>query len=90
MRAKCQGQLLKTVKTASGKTIFSPLKIYCYKSLIDSIKDLIQNPGMIDLLNKWKNHTIPDGVMCDIHDVVVWKSFQERKNYFRIDILWVC
>ena len=30
---------------------------------------------MLDILNKWKNRALPSGVMADIYDGSVWKSF---------------
>lgn len=47
MRTKCNEPLLKTVKTTTGKRLFMPLKVFLYKSLIDLIKDLIQQPGTL-------------------------------------------
>lgn len=48
MRTKCNEKLVKTVKTALGKRILVPLKIFCYKSII---KNLVQQPGMLDNRN---------------------------------------
>ena len=30
---------------------------------------------MLDILNKWKRRSMPDGLMSDIYDGSVWKSF---------------
>ena len=75
MRVKCSSPLLKVVKTASGKHMSHPLKLFCYRSIIESIKNLVQKPGMLDTLNKWKERSMPDGIMSDIYDGSVWKSF---------------
>lgn len=69
MRSPCQFPLViplvKVVKT-SGRKIFRPMKVFCYKSIIESIGEMVQKPGMLDLLNHWKSHSIPNGVMVDI------------------------
>ena len=75
MRSPCQFPLVKVVKTASGKKTFRPMKVFCYKSIIESIGEMVQKPGMLDLLNHWKSRSIPNGVMADIYDGAVWKSF---------------
>lgn len=75
MRAACLTPLLKTVKTAFGKRIFAPLKVFCYKSVIQSIEQFVQQPEILTLFNQWKNRSIPTGVMADVYDGAVWKSF---------------
>ena len=75
MRVPCNSPLLKLIKTASGRHISTPLKVFCYQSIIQTIRCLVQQPGMLDVLNKWKDRTIPSGVMADVYDGSVWKSF---------------
>ena len=75
MRVVCGSPLLKTVKTAAGKQLSFPLKVFCFKALFKSIQFLFQQPGMLDLLSKWKHRMIPSGIMTDIYDGIVWKSF---------------
>ena len=75
MREPCDYPLIKTVKTVSGKQLPKPIKVFCYKSVIKAIEQLVQRPGMLNILNHWKNRNIPDGVMADIYDGNVWKSF---------------
>lgn len=75
MRSACLSPLLKTVKTASGNQVLEPLKLYCYRDVVQSIENFVQRPGMLDHFNKWKDRTIPPGIMADIYDGAVWKSF---------------
>lgn len=75
MRTPCGQVLFKSVKTASRKKIYAPLKVFCYKSVIRSIETFLQQPGMLDTFNHWKNRIIPSGVMSDVYDSAVWKSF---------------
>ena len=75
MRTPCQFPLVKAIKTAIGTRVLQPIKVFCYKSIIESIGELVQRPGMLDLLNHWKSRTIPNGDMADVYDGLVWKSF---------------
>ena len=75
MRTSCQFPLVKIIKTTTGKKMLEPLKGFCYKSIIESIGELVQKPGMLDLLNHCRNRTMPNGVMADVYDGVVWNSF---------------
>ena len=73
----CGVPLMKSVRTSSHKTIYKHIKVFCYRSLIASIKDDVQQPGYLDLFSHWKTRTeIPAGVMSEIYDGEVWKSFQ--------------
>ena len=84
MRTSCQFPLLKIIKTATGKKVLQPLKVFCYKSIIESIGELVQKPGMLDLLNHWRCRTMPNAVMADVYDGVVWNSFLtvDGKDFF--------
>ena len=66
---------MKAIKTTSGKGMLKPLKDFCYRRVIESIAHLVQQPGMLDLLNHWKSRVVPHGVMSDIYDGAVWASF---------------
>ena len=75
MSSPCGFPLMKAIKTPSGKRILKPLKVFCYKSIIESIVDLVQQPGMLDLLNHWKLRVVPHGVMADIYDGATYLGF---------------
>ena len=75
MRLPCGSPLLKTVKTSSRKTISQPIKVFCCRSLVNHIKEIVRRPAVFDLLSHWKNRAVPHGTMCDIYDGMVWKSF---------------
>ena len=75
MRTPCNFPLMKTVKTASGKQNKIPIKFFCYRSIIHSIQQLVQQPGILNLFNEWRNRNIPSGIMADVYDGAVWKSF---------------
>ena len=75
MRSPCQSPLVKIIKTTSGRRILRPIKVFCYKSITESIGEMVQKPGMLDLFNHWKSRTIPNGIMADLYDGMVWQSF---------------
>ena len=75
MRLECSFPLLKNVKTPSGKLRSIPSKIFCYRSIIEAIETFVNRPGMLETFNHWRSRKIPAGVLADIYDGVVWKSF---------------
>lgn len=75
MRERCGTPLLKTVRTSSKKTLLRPVKVFCYRSLIEQIRMLVCQSNMLDIFSHWKNRVIPAGIMADIYDGEVWKSF---------------
>ena len=75
MRIPCGSALLKTIRTASKKRIERPIKVFCCRSLIACCKQLVGQPGILDIFGHWKKRSMPAGVMADIYDGAVWKSF---------------
>ena len=75
IRSLCQFPLVKMIKITSGKETFRPMKLFCYKSIVQSIAEMVQKPGILHLLNRWKLRSIPNGILADIYDGVVWKLF---------------
>lgn len=77
LRAPCGTALMKTVKTSSHRTVYKPIKVFCYSSLINAIQEYVSLKGYLNIFSHWKARVgIPDGVMADIYDGAVWKSFQ--------------
>ena len=72
MQKKRNELLLKNVKTSSGKKMFSALSSLLLRKYIDSIEDVIQQPGMLDLFNHWKDRNVPNDVMSDVYVGAVW------------------
>ena len=87
MRMKCNAALFKSVRTASGKRMFHPRKVFCYQSIIVFLRGLVKEPKMFNLLNKWKSRNIPHGLMCDVYDGSVWKSFIDVGDVFTVGLL---
>ena len=74
-RNKYGNKLMKKVKSPQGKTFFYPRLIYCYCSIIDSLKKMLEKPGFIEKCEKWRDRTIQEGVFCDIYDGRIWNEF---------------
>ena len=80
-RKTCGSDLLKLVKT-TRKKVYKPIKVYCYKSVITSLQNLLCRPGIIDECQHWRKRDVPiPGVYADVYDGAVWKKF-EQSGYF--------
>ena len=71
---ECSSDLVQKVNIKSGQK-YVPIKYYCYKSVINSIEQILSRPGMLEKCRKWRDRKIPDDVYCDIYDGEVWKKF---------------
>ena len=71
----CDTELLKKVKTSAGTTNLYPRQLYCYQSLVQSIKDLVKRPGFIEKCELWRSRKIMENTMDNIYDGKVWNSF---------------
>ena len=79
-RDSCKHHLLKSVKFSSGKTIFYPFKIFCYKSLHSSLQNLLLHPGFAESCQTWKSHNRSDKIY-DVYDAKIWKDFLQVSGH---------
>eukprot|EP00731_Ephydatia_muelleri_P003518 Em0001g3518a len=75
-RQHCGSQLLRAVVTKDGDHKFYPLKVYCYKPLIESLQTLLSKPGVLNSCEHWRERKIPKDTLCDIYDGKIWEEFQ--------------
>lgn len=77
-RKPCGTDLLKKVPIAKGH-IWRPKMVYPLPCLKTQLVTLYQRPGFEDLLRKWTNRGAI-GLMSDIYDGDVWKTFPSQCN----------
>lgn len=71
---KCNAKLVKEVHMANGKIRIYPLKTFCYNSIIEALKVMIQREKFLEKCNNWKSRVSPPGIMTDVYDGKIWKS----------------
>lgn len=74
-RKRCDTPLMKKVRTSFGTNSLYPRRLYCYQSVIDSLKDLMRRPGFVEKCELWRNRKVYQNTLTDIYDGRVWKSF---------------
>ena len=81
-RAPCGSLFLRKVKCKRSFRLLQ-LKVYPYKQLRQSIKQLVKREGFILKCEQWRSRTVPEGYLCDIYDGAVWKKFSstEKNNH---------
>ena len=79
-RKSCGEQLMKLVKTPNQKTLFYPRLVYCYKSVIESLQELLLRPHFVNKCELWRERKHDAGMYNDIHDGKVWEDFSEYKG----------
>ena len=79
-RIPCGTELMKNVKSPTGKYLLQPKLVYCYKSVIESLKEMVKRPGFVQKCEEWRNlQTIRDNYN-DVYDSNIWKEFQSYNN----------
>ena len=60
--------------------------IYCYRSIIDSLQQLILRDNFLSDCEKWCNRSVQDSILEDIYDGQIWKDFMEYdgKPFFSV------
>lgn len=74
-RAPCGATLMKKVKTSSGTVVLSPRNLYCYKSIIGSLQEMLQRPNFASQCELWRKRVSVHDKYSDIYDGQVWKDF---------------
>ena len=75
-RVECSQVLLKTVNVTSGRRFLYPFKVFPYKTLSSSLKDMLMRPRFYNLCQHWKERCIDSGMYDDIYDGKLWQGFQ--------------
>ena len=68
--------LLKQVKLAR-KLVLKPTKIYCYKSITDSLREMLARPGIVEMCEEWRDRHKVHDIYADVFDGKVWREFEE-------------
>lgn len=79
-RQPCNISLMKVVKTPLNRNIFSPKLTYCYRSVIQYLKELLMRPGFIDKCESWRNRNITPGTLKDVYDGKIWNDFLKYED----------
>ncbi|KXJ06347.1 hypothetical protein AC249_AIPGENE12530 [Exaiptasia diaphana] len=97
-RTVCNELLLKEVILKNGRKRLYPFKVFCYNSVIDSLKKLLSKANFISNCEQWRNRNVPQGFLADIFDGKVWSDFlyvdgqpflAARHNYaFMLNVDW--
>ena len=74
-RKPCDTVLMK-VKSLN-KTIFYPKRIYCYKSIFESLQEMLKQSQFIEKCEAWRVQSHCSGVYNDVYDGQIWKDFQD-------------
>ena len=77
-RQQCGHNLLRKVVLQNGDIKYYPLKVYCYSSIVNSLKIILSRPGMETLCDHWKSRVVPQNTLGDIYDGSVWKELKGK------------
>jgi len=79
-KVECGHQLVKEVKLTSGKTMFYPLKVYCYRSVIETLEKFVKRNGFTEKCESWRNREVNENEYGDVYDGQIWKDFMYYKG----------
>lgn len=66
-RKPCGTLLLKTVKTSAGSPALYPRMLYCHKSLIESIQQLMLRPNFSSSCEEWRKLHVQSDCLEDVY-----------------------
>ena len=75
-RTRCDTELLKEIQMKDGKTKLYPYKVYCHKSVRETLISFIKRLGFVSKCESWRSRKVPEGCLFDIYDGQVWKEWE--------------
>ncbi|XP_028416158.1 uncharacterized protein LOC114539750 [Dendronephthya gigantea] len=75
-RQRCNVPLLREVVLKNGKCHLYPFKIFCYKSISETLKNMISRNGFLQKCELWRSREVPNGFLADVFDGRVWREWQ--------------
>lgn len=77
-RQPCGTTLLKEVTLENGSKRLYPHKVYCYQSIIDTLKTFVKRAHFTQRCELWRNREVRSvgQIMCDVFDGRIWRDFQ--------------
>lgn len=79
-RKHCGHALVKEVVLNSGAKLLYPIKVYCFKSIKESISSVLSRKEMLELCEQWRSRQVPSGYLADVYDGRVWNEFIEYQG----------
>ena len=79
-RKPCGSKLVKKVILKNGTPKYYPLKVYCYKSVIDTLETFLKRPNFEKACEHWRHRETNDQLYGDVYDGKVWNSFLRRND----------
>ena len=74
-RRPCNIPLMKVVKTSAGTTTLQARQLYCYRSLIESLRGFMKQPNFVAKCEAWRERIVVADTLNDIYDGRVWNDF---------------
>ena len=79
-RSPCGEKLLKEVILKEEKRVLYPVKTYCYKIIISSLKCMLDRRGFKQMAESWRSRKRVPGTFRDVYDGRVWREFQSKDS----------
>ena len=76
-RKPCLAPLLKRVKTCKNKDKFIPYKVYCYQSIIETLKKLVRSKEFVENCFHWRQRLVLNDTLCYIYDGKIWNTLKD-------------
>ena len=74
-RRPCNTPLMKVVRTSAGTTTLQARQLYCYRSLIESLRNFMKRPNFVTKCEAWRKRVIVNETLNDVYDGRVWNDF---------------
>lgn len=74
-RKPCGTILLDSFKSRNGCVTLKPRKVFCYRSLKESLTHLLKQKRFLEMCQEWRHRDVLPELIGDIYDGNVWREF---------------
>ena len=79
-RKPCLTPLLKLVKNSRNNDRFIPHKVYCFRSIIETLKKLVYSKEFVENCFHWRQLVVQNETLSDIYYGRIWKTFIDNNG----------
>ncbi len=86
----CDTELGYKAVLKDGSSVFHPYKVYCYRSVLNSLEGMLTKPQVDESCEHWRKRDISRKEMGDVYDGRIWKHLKLKDSSIHLAPTVLC
>ncbi len=86
----CDTELGYKAVLKDGSSVFHPYKVYCYRSVLNSLEGMLTKPQVEESCEHWRKRDISRKEMGDVYDGRIWKHLKLKDSSIHLAPTVLC